>query len=86
MLTPILTPPSEAQWQRAAQGDTNWAYPWGDDWDGARCNNRVGKNNTTTPVTRYAGRDKGDSPFGVSDLAGNVWNGVQHSITAAATT
>ncbi len=67
--------PTEQMWQRAAQGDKGWTYPWGNKWDGARCNNSVGEYNSdgTTPVTQYAGKDKGDSPFGVSDMAGNVW-------------
>jgi formylglycine-generating enzyme required for sulfatase activity len=67
--------PTEQMWQRAAQGDKGWKYPWGNEWDGARCNNSVGQYNSdrTTPVTQYAGKDKGDSPFGVSDMAGNVW-------------
>jgi formylglycine-generating enzyme required for sulfatase activity len=66
--------PSEAQWQRAAQGDDGREYPWGNDWqDGKLCNNSVDSNNSskTTPVRRYEG--KGDSPFGVVDMAGNVW-------------
>lgn len=60
--------PTEAQWQRAAQGKNNFVYPWGDVFDPARCNcNSDG----TTPVTRYEG--VGDSPFGVVDMSGNVW-------------
>lgn len=60
--------PTEQQWQRAAQGDTNWPYPWGEKFDKSRCNfNTKG----TTPVTQYEG--KGDSPFKVVDMSGNVW-------------
>jgi formylglycine-generating enzyme required for sulfatase activity len=40
--------PTEQQWQRAAQGDTNWAYPWGNNFDATRCNFDTGG---TTPVT-----------------------------------
>jgi formylglycine-generating enzyme required for sulfatase activity len=66
----IIMLPTEQQWQRAAQGDTAWAYPWGDKFDKNRCNfNTSG----TTPVTQYEGEDKGDSPFGVVDMSGNVW-------------
>lgn len=70
--------PTEQQWQRAAQGDTGWAYPWGNEFDGSKCTSSVMPYdfNQTTPVTQYAGNDrdrKGDSPFGVSDLSGNVW-------------
>ncbi len=66
--------PTEQQWQRAAQGDDGREYPWGGNkWDGARCNNSVSPNDShqTTLVRQYEGR--GDSPFGVVDMAGNVW-------------
>jgi len=69
---PILLP-TDQQWQRAAQGDDGRVYPWGNDWDCTRCNNSVEPcdSSVTTPVTQYEG--KGDSPCGVVDLAGNVW-------------
>jgi uncharacterized caspase-like protein len=67
--------PTEEQWQYAAQGDDGREYPWGNEWDGSRCQNSVeggwGSAGSTTPVTAYEG--KGDSPFGVVDMAGNVW-------------
>ena len=65
--------PTEDQWQYAAQGDDGRDYPWGKKWDGNRCNNDVGGKGIgkTTPVRQYEG--KGDSPFGVVDMAGNVW-------------
>jgi formylglycine-generating enzyme required for sulfatase activity len=64
--------PTEQQWQRAAQGDDGRDYPWGKDWDGTRCNNSVSpqKSDRTTLVRQY--EERGDSPFGVVDLAGNV--------------
>jgi formylglycine-generating enzyme required for sulfatase activity len=73
--------PTDQQWQRAAQAlpdgrDSGYAYPWGPDWDSERCNNSVGKDtreNRTSSVTRYEGKDKGDSPCGVVDMVGNVW-------------
>ncbi len=65
--------PTDQQWQRAAQGDDNRTYPWGNDADGKQCNNSImpNKSTGTTPVTAYEG--KGDSAFGVADMAGNVW-------------
>jgi formylglycine-generating enzyme required for sulfatase activity len=65
--------PSEQQWQWAAQGDDGRQYPWGKKWDASRCNNNVDKKGIgkTTPVTQYEG--KGDSPYKVVDMAGNVW-------------
>jgi formylglycine-generating enzyme required for sulfatase activity len=66
---------SEAQWEKAA----SWAeesgkklkYPWGDDFDAEKCNIRESGIGDTTPVGRYS--PKGDSPYGVADMAGNVW-------------
>jgi formylglycine-generating enzyme required for sulfatase activity len=65
--------PTEDHWQYAAQGDDGRDYPWGKDWDCKRCNNSVKPCNSsvTTPVRHYEG--KGDSPYGVVDMAGNVW-------------
>lgn len=61
--------PTEQQWQAAAQGNTGREYPWGNEWDDKRANtNRsVGK---TTSVNHYP---SGASPYGVLDMAGNVW-------------
>jgi formylglycine-generating enzyme required for sulfatase activity len=65
--------PTEKQWRYAAQGDEGRIYPWGYDWDCERCNNSVPpcSSKMTTPVRQYEGI--GDSPFGVVDMAGNVW-------------
>lgn len=65
-----VTLPTEVQWQRAAQGDTGFSYPWGDGFYSYLCNinQRIGQ---PTPVTRYP---DGASPYGVFDMSGNVWN------------
>jgi formylglycine-generating enzyme required for sulfatase activity len=60
--------PTEQEWQRAVQGATRRAYPYGDKFDKAKCNFST---QGTTPVTQYEG--KGDSLFGVMDMSGNVW-------------
>jgi len=59
--------PTDEQWQRAAIGDKNWAYPYGNEFDKNRCN-LISKG--TTLVTQYP---NGASPFGVMDMSGNVW-------------
>ncbi len=61
--------PSEAEWQRAAVGDSGWIYPWGNEIDPSRGNYRkqIGQ---PTPVDRYP---EGKSPYGVMDMIGNVW-------------
>ncbi len=63
--------PTEQQWQRAAQGDDGRAYPWGSRWESGRCNTIEAGIGKTTPVRQYEGI--GDSPFGVVDVVGNVW-------------
>ncbi|MBE0689545.1 MAG: SUMF1/EgtB/PvdO family nonheme iron enzyme [Anaerolineae bacterium] len=64
--------PSEAQWQRAAQGDDGRPYPWGDNWDIALCTNNVAHEGIgTLSVRTHEG--EGDSPYGVVDMIGNVW-------------
>ncbi len=65
-----ITLPTVAQWQRAAKGDDDRYFPWGDDYHEEHCNTRESGLKMTTPVNRYA---KGASPYGVYDMAGNVW-------------
>jgi formylglycine-generating enzyme required for sulfatase activity len=62
--------PTEQQWQRAAQGDDNRAYPWGNEAPNERLCNWNQNIGQTTPVTQYP---DGASPYGVMDMSGNVW-------------
>ncbi len=68
--------PTEAQWQRAAQGEDGRAYPWGDEFDTNRCNTRASEIRHTTPVMQYP---QGTSPYGVFDMGGNAY---EWSLTA----
>jgi formylglycine-generating enzyme required for sulfatase activity len=62
--------PKEPEWQLAAGGTDGRAWPWGPEFDPARCNSR---STGTTPVTAYP---NGASPYGCLDMAGNVWEWV----------
>lgn len=65
-----ITLPTEAQWLRAARGDSSRIYPWGGKFDSSRCNTKDSNIGRTTPVTQYI---TGASPFGVMDMSGNVF-------------
>lgn len=62
--------PTSAQWQRAAQGDDHRLLPWGNKFAPEHSNCAESSIKMTTIVTRYP---NGASPFGVFDMAGNVW-------------
>ena len=63
--------PAEAEWEKAARGTDGRGFPWGDEWDESKCNTREGGPGTTIPVGQYS--PDGDSPYGLADMAGNVW-------------
>jgi formylglycine-generating enzyme required for sulfatase activity len=71
--------PSEAQWEKAARGEKGYEFPWGNQPTPAKCNVRETAVGGTTPVLLYR---SGASPYGVHDLAGNVWEWCRTATTA----
>ncbi|WP_299210552.1 SUMF1/EgtB/PvdO family nonheme iron enzyme [uncultured Tateyamaria sp.] len=61
--------PTEGHWEAAARGPKGLDFPWGNSFKSnhCNCNSKIGG---PTPVGSYSPR--GDSPFGVTDMSGNV--------------
>jgi formylglycine-generating enzyme required for sulfatase activity len=61
--------PTEAEWEYAASGPEGWEFPWGNQFIADHCNTLESGIVDSTPVGIFP---KGNSAFGIADMAGNV--------------
>jgi len=65
--------PSESQWEYAARGPEARRYPWGNWWDGNRCNSSVIGTKGLRRGVSVGSFQSGASFLGCMDMSGNVW-------------
>jgi hypothetical protein len=63
--------PTDLEWEKAARGPEGRFWPWGFEADDRLFQGRT--RNPRAPVAVGSFSPQGDSPYGVGDLAGNVW-------------
>ena len=62
--------PTEEEWEKAARGTDGRIWPWGNEPSSEKYNGRRQGNNAPVSVGSYK---NGQSPYGVMDMAGNVY-------------